>query len=799
MPSENSSRGRSTPSLRDADPLHFDVSTGLKRVLGRELITDDEVALFELVKNSFDAEARNVYLHFDSDSITIADNGIGMSYQDLNEKWLFVAYSSKRDVTAKDFREQAAERKHYAGSKGIGRFSSDRLGGVLELQTRTLREQSAVFHQLVVDWNMFEVDNKEHFETVPVSYSKRDAFSLPSAMRPLKAALRHGTVIKITGLRKEWYRRDILHLKSSLAKLINPFGSDTDDFSIHIIAPAETEEDERVKYAAKAKGEDPLNRDLVNGKVGNLIFSALKEKTTFIRVWSEDSILHTVLTDRGEIIYEIKEPSPYTQLVGADFRCEIYYLNQSAKLTFARRVGLPSIQFGSVFLFRNGFRVFPIGDDGDDWFDIDRRKQQGYNRFLGTRDIIGRVDIVARGEKFQEASSRDAGLINSPAVSELRTAVMDHGLKRLERYVVPVSWKDNLDKHADDLSRISTDDGRARVSAAVARLVDNDQITLLRYSKQLVSLLNERSIQFEDSLSSLRVIAEKTRDRLFLQELERAEKRFAELRESEAEALRRADEERAANEEATERAEFAEAATEHERRRANFLETVVNVDTATILNLHHQVTIYAGDIAQQIENLFAQTVGQETISRAVILTALEQIVFLDRKILAVTRFASKALFQLDSENIDTDLANFIAEYIDGIVRSTGGNRTRVTVVNNHPGLPLRFKPIDVSIILDNLISNSRRAKASVVALSIDVLEKTGLALRVSDNGQGLAKGVDPARIFEMGYTSTRGSGLGLYHVRQILNDMGGSIELDPIVKGKGLSFTIKIAGGKKAR
>ena len=71
--------------------LHFDISTGLKRVLGRELITDDEVAIFELVKNSFDAGADNVQLYFGDGTIVIADNGSGMSYEDLTGKWLFVA------------------------------------------------------------------------------------------------------------------------------------------------------------------------------------------------------------------------------------------------------------------------------------------------------------------------------------------------------------------------------------------------------------------------------------------------------------------------------------------------------------------------------------------------------------------------------------------------------------------------------------------------------------------------------------------------------------------------------------
>src|SRR4051812_29767743 len=105
--------------------LNFDVSTGLKRVLGRELITNDEVAIFELVKNSFDARANTVHLYFGEDSVVVADNGSGMSYDDLTEKWLFVAYSSKKENTpTKDFRDVAAQKGHFAGSKGIGRFSS---------------------------------------------------------------------------------------------------------------------------------------------------------------------------------------------------------------------------------------------------------------------------------------------------------------------------------------------------------------------------------------------------------------------------------------------------------------------------------------------------------------------------------------------------------------------------------------------------------------------------------------------------------------------------------------------------
>lgn len=773
--------------------LHFDVSTGLKRVLGRELITNDEVAIFEMVKNSFDAGAGDVHIYFGDDRVVIADNGSGMTFEDLTDKWLFVAYSAKRN-THDDFREKAADR-HLAGSKGIGRFSSDRLGSELILQTRS-KGKSTIVHRLDIDWKKFEKDDQQHFEKVPVDYRETDDFEVPSALTKFASSLKNGTIIELRRLRHKWSRKDLIDLKASLAKLINPFGADTDKFNIYLSVPGEADEDKRVKgEAIKAKKELP-SREILNGRVGNFIFSELQAKTTFIAVEISDGHLRTTLTDRGEVVYRIREMNPYERLGESGFRCEIYYLNHSAKTTFARRVGVQSVNFGSVFLFRNGFRVYPIGETTDDWFGFDRRKQQGYSRFLGTREIIGRVDVFGSDADFQEASSRNQGLIETLAVKQLHKAVMEHGLKRLEKYVVPVSWPDKLEAESDDLSRLMTDPGRARVSAAVANLVDSDDVELIAYSKRLISLINERSGEFESSLVSLRSIAEKTGDKVLREKLNKAEKRFEELKKSEAEARKVADKERAAAESATARAEKAEAEVDVERRRSHFLEAVVDLDAATILNLHHQVTIYAVDIGQQIENLLADTAGQKSVPREVLLKAMDQIAFLNRKIESITKFATKANFKLDSEKIQASLPVFITEYIQNVAKASGGARVRIDVVNDHPGMNLRFNPIDVSIIVDNLISNARRAKASRITFSLSQIGKSSLEMKVTDNGNGLSRGAEPSRIFEMGYTTTGGSGLGLYHVRQVLGEMGGSIEVEKNEKGSGLIFTIKVSATK---
>ena len=79
---------------------NFRISSELKNVIGRDLITDDFVAIFELVKNSFDAHATDVKIFFDfsnkQEAIYIIDNGKGMSEMDIQKKWLFVAYSAKQ-------------------------------------------------------------------------------------------------------------------------------------------------------------------------------------------------------------------------------------------------------------------------------------------------------------------------------------------------------------------------------------------------------------------------------------------------------------------------------------------------------------------------------------------------------------------------------------------------------------------------------------------------------------------------------------------------------------------------------
>ena len=97
------------------------------------------------------------------------------------------------------------------------------------------------------------------------------------------------------------------------------------------------------------------------------------------------------------------------------------------------------------------------------------------------------------------------------------------------------------------------------------------------------------------------------------------------------------------------------------------------------------------------------------------------------------------------------------------------------------------------MIIDNLIGNSR--KKAIGATKIDLyfsVENNLLTILYKDNGKGIDKSIkDVNMIFEEGFTTTNGSGLGLAHIKKILNKMGGEIKVNTNT-AKGIEFIIKI-------
>lgn len=754
----------------------FRISTGLKDLIGQDLITDDFVAVFELVKNAFDAHARNVHLLFEDDRIVISDDGKGMSHHDILNKWLFVAYSAKREGTEDaDYRDHVRERgRPFAGAKGVGRFSCDRLGATLLLASRAKANPVQI---LKIDWRDYEGRPQTEFGEIEVELTRRNEFPDIS----LKPGAQIGTVLEIGQLRSHWNREKLAALKRELTKLIDPFGSSSRKFQIKIIAPNElTADAEAEDFNSKITDEQKAVRPIINGPIENPIVEAIGKRTTSIRIElsSNGEFIETVLEDRGELIYHIREANEYKLLNPTGLRADIYFLNRSAKTVFARRMGLPAVQFGSIFLFRNGFRVFPVGAEDDDFFGLNRRKQQGQRRFLGGRDLIGRVDIKG-APGFDEATSRNQGLIKNDKVEQLIDFVRDKCVRRLERYVVDITWKDKFDTFRDDTSRMKLDESSALITQLVSRLAATEGVELLAYNPELVRLIDEKSSSFEASLGALELLAEETGDKRLLAKVDQAKARIRALEEAEAEA-------REAEQRAQTRAMAAESAAAQaeklfsdERERNAFLVAASSLDEDTVLNLHHQIMGHASDVQHGIKRMMTKLRSGVQINKAEWIDFLERISYRNGQIITAARFATKGGYKQQSTTVEADLSGYIVDYIETVASLWAPRGITVRIDSDTKPFKRLFKPIELGMIVDNLVSNSAKARAEhmLFVLRRERGHNPSLIIEVADDGMGWPKSIsDLSRVFEKGVTTTDGSGLGLYHVKQLIESMRGTVE-----------------------
>ncbi len=750
----------------DFDEFKFRISSQLKNILGRNLITDDFVAVFELVKNSFDAHAKKVKIIFEKDKIIIWDDGKGMNRRDIIDKWLFIAYSAKHEGTEdiefiedknKSFRDRINPNRSYAGEKGIGRLGCDRLGSKLSMTTRKIND--SIYWNLNFDWDKYEVNALNEFSEIEIDYkdSKSTSYS----------GFNNGLILEISNLRNIWPRKKIINLKRSLSKLINPF-SMQNDFSIEIIDESEIKKDNEIK-----KSSDFDQTKIVNGEVKNFVFEALNIATTQIKVSisKDETSIETQLVDRGDLIYNILEPNPF-KYIPSESSIQLFYLNKRAKGNFTRLMGMTAADFGSIFLFNNGFRVLPYGEPNNDPFDINQRKAQGYARFLGTRELIGQVSIAQKSEYFKETTSRDGGLEDSPGVNELNSFFMET-LKKLESFVSPILWK--IKRRTGDDDETLDSEAKEQVLNFVEKISGSKDIKLIDYSNNLIDYINE-NIEEENLplFDKLRAIAIKAGDKRSLSIIDKDEKKY----QNEVKKRKAAEKAAAEAEEKAAAAEEKAASAEEEKKKIQsenlFLKSVRSTEFDEVVSFLHHIGLGSKNIDSELRLYLKKLRKGSAIDKKLLLNSLDYILLENRKILTISKFASKANFKLFTSTIEIDLIEYIVEYINNILGLVGSQSPRIEIQYNRESKFVKeVKPIELNIIIDNLISNSRRAKASNIKIYLKVKNDL-LIIRFLDDGNG----IDPKnhkRIFELGFTTTSGSGIGLYHLQNILNEIGGTI------------------------
>ena len=734
--------------------LDFRISSGLKNIIGKELITDDLIAIFELVKNSYDANAKTVKIVFQNikdenknkgSRILIIDDGDGMSYDDLVKKWLFVGYSEKKssekEFEVSDFRNKIGEKKRlFAGAKGIGRFSCDRLGDKLDLYTK--KEYEDIIHHLFMDWRKFEEDPEKEFQQIKVNYNPIN----DDHIEHLGTDSTKGTVLAISSLNDDipWNQEKLIKLKRYLQRLINPTQiGDKHDFEIYLDANEYLNDDEK----NKSKGDS----DIINGLVKNVIFEKLDIKTAQINCSINDKgdKIYTELVDKGEFIFSLEEKNEFIKL--KNINVKLFYLNRSSKATFTRIMGLEPKNFGSVFLYKNGFRIHPYGDEDDDWLGLDRRKAQGYKRYLGNRELMGRVEINGYQRQFEEVSSRAEGVIKTPAYDELTTFFVKKSLRRLERYVIEgLDWDDSEKRHKSSV------DIKADSIELIKKLVGqvDDSEKELRINENLFDIVKDKQTE---KLPELIKNLDHLKNSVKNPELKKEMK-------DQLKALRNTDK--------FIRKEIKEKETELKatKKTSLFLSKAVSTEKDVLINLNHSIKITTFSIEKIIEDINRKMKYLENAPE--ILSLIDEINLENQKIRILASYVSLANFDTKVESINKDLVLFIKEYI-GTVLTKRVKNIKFKFINEDIEFNRRFLPLDISIVFDNLIDNARKANASYLVIKFDIVDEH-FHIFISDNGKGIDK-EDEQYLFNRGFTTTDGSGIGLYHVKQILETMEWSI------------------------
>lgn len=772
------------------DQLQFRVSAELKNILGRDLITSDNIAVLELVKNSYDAHATKVEITFGDDSIVIADNGKGMSDADINDKWLFIAYSAKSDGT-EDNNYRSKIRRDFAGAKGIGRLSCDRLARYLTMNT--VSEETGTLEILKVDWAKFENRQKENIDTIPVEHeSTTGNYNFPDNSA-------HGTSLNFTGLHGKWGVGEIFGLRKSLEKMIAPLAG-ADDFQIEVIAPNFIEYDNQLRVQiseAKERYEDLNDREraeiakwensILNGPIRNSISDVLKIKTTQIESKLRDGKIITRLSDRGVLMYEIEENNKYSKLEEASV--DIYFLNRAAKYNFSLLMGMSPVNYGNVFLFRNGFRIMPYGEYDDDSWGLNQRSQQGYNRNLSTRELFGRVDVHSDSvNMFKEVSSRDGGLIDSEETRQLH-AYFEAVERRLERYVSGVLWGEAFlrndyfrserlalearegikkDKDSDSPDDVFKNIGsRVDFLQLVKSLVNDNSITVHYYNSSLADILSnamETEMLNAGFLDDVRKVAERTNDETLQASIAAFERRLAELQRSKEEAEKK-------NIELEAKQKELQKELDAQQQRSQYLMSTRNL-TQEVQDINHAISINSTELVNLISNL-SGGVSSGSYSQQRVLEKLREASFYVNKIKQLSMLITKADIVSLKNKQSVDVMEYVQEYVSNF-------KNTLDFHVDKGGLPVvrrMLSLLDIAIVLDNLISNSKKNGAKNVGVFF-AMEGGRLILDFSDNGYGVDLDMyTPESIFNEGVTNkSGGSGIGLSTIRFTMeNKLNGSV------------------------
>jgi len=460
--------------------LAFSTGGNIVKLLGDQLITNETIALVELVKNSYDADATKVEIIFEHNPnrIIIRDNGCGMSKSDIENGWGKIGISTKRNYTI-----TPKFKRPILGEKGVGRFASQKLGNKLTINTRHSENSFPI--QVCIDWNLFSLD--------------RDLSSIKFPFKQINKSLKFkiGTELIIDDLSTYWDKKKIININNNLQNLLHPKDKELGLFKIEILASKYPNlEDEIIKVEDLLKLVPFYIKGSVDTKLKDLSYDFIFQDHTGNKTKSNKII------NLNRIISE--------EINCGNFNFEIWCWETKRRIM--KKFGIDSSDMtileslSGVRIYRDGFRVFSYGNPDNDWLRLDQKRYQKLGVRLSNKQILGLLSITKQqNPKLIDKTDRE-GIVDIPEMrllSEISEIIITNLEAERQKYYT--SKIKPLDTESDSIIKnLKTIDNK------VTKLSKSDNIKkeeILEVKTELKKAISSVDTYFKDLVEPLYIHA----------------------------------------------------------------------------------------------------------------------------------------------------------------------------------------------------------------------------------------------------------------------------------------------------
>jgi len=416
-------------------------------MMGDQLIRNEKIALMELIKNSYDADASWVQIRFinfaqkDNDLkikkdplIEIEDDGIGMTFNIIKDAWMNPASPYKYLKRKKD--ENRTEKgRIMQGEKGIGRFAVFKIGSTVEIITRSKKAKSNEIYLngdlSIYDEELLSKKNEKTNKSIflddikyeyEIRYKPENIIEKEAIIQGTrKKRPPHGTLIRITNLKGIWTEEKIKEIFEDCLKLISPFNKT--EFTIDITLDGGT----IFSSQDKSRLDDllemaPIKMEGNVEKDGSLEFTQNGKKYRMsLKEISEDRVIRSHFFDVKGKLKRLPECGPF------NFKFYVFDLERRASLESAlTSEDRDLIKTNRIYLYRDGIRVYPYGDPKDDWIGLDVGRgivKAGY--YLSNDQVVGYIGVsIKDNPNLRDKTNREGLMDIGNAYEDLRTLII---------------------------------------------------------------------------------------------------------------------------------------------------------------------------------------------------------------------------------------------------------------------------------------------------------------------------------------------------------------------------------------